>query len=241
MLLNLLSSNNFVSYNVFVAQTFGLAAAVYLNELVTIVEKANRKNKVFNGFIRLDRDYIKYRTTLSLEEQLDIDSKLVKMGLMTKNETGEFNLNIEDLFSIIVDNNESLVKDISEIMLKVKRATKATKTEAISDKLKYHIQTNNAELREAYVQWIDSVVAKEGWMSATSVICGQQLVDKYSNRDLDVALSIVRIAAINGYRDLQWAINDLKKNYYIVHLNDAPVTNNSITQNMNRKVATEVF
>lgn len=237
MLLDLLSSNNFVSYNVLVAQVFGLHSAIYINELMIITEKAIRKNRLTDGFVQLDREYIKSRTTIPSEDQLEIDKKLISMGLLDKNEVGQINLHIEELFSIIVNNDAALNKDITDIMSKIKQARKPSKTEAISDKLKSYIVTTNPELREAYIQWIDAVVLKEGWMSAASVSIGQQIVDRYANHDLDIALSIVRIASINGWRDMQWAINDLGKNRLVTQLN-FPNQSSTIPQ---YKTVSEVF
>ena len=90
---------------------------------------------------------------------------------------------------------------------------KRTKDEVIKDELKSKIQTTNTELYSAYSDWIDAVYAKQGWMSARSVKVAQQDVDNYSDRNLDVALKIIEIAATRGYREMEWAINAYKKDY----------------------------
>ena len=50
-------------------------------------------------------------------------------------------------------------------------------------------------------------------MSAKSVKVGQKLVDEASGRDLDIALKIIEIATVNGYKDMTWAVKTYKENY----------------------------
>lgn len=218
MLVNLLATSNQGSYNITLAHMFGLPCAIYINELINITEKALRKNKVSEGFITLDRAYIEARTTLSVEDQLDIDKRLIEVGILQKSDCGNLNLNILELSNIMMCDDETLNKDIEQIMKRVKKATKRTKEESIAEKLKSHIQTTNQELREAYSQWIDTVIQKEGWMSVSAVICGEQIVNNFANHNLDTALCLVRIASINGYRDIQWAINSFQQNYQLKYV-----------------------
>ena len=39
------------------------------------------------------------------------------------------------------------------------------------------------------------------------------IIDRYTNKDLDLALELLKIATINGLRDINWAINDFEKEY----------------------------
>ena len=78
-----------------------------------------------------------------------------------------------------------------------------------------NITTTNEELREAYSEWIDTVYTKQGWMSKKSVVLAQQMIDNFSNHNLDIALKIIDIATVNGYRDMEWAITNYKKNYHV--------------------------
>lgn len=213
MLVNLLATSNQGSYNISVARMFGLTSAIYIDALINITEKATRKNKLVDGFIQVDRDYITSITTLSLEEQIEIDKRLIQVGILEKNEAGNLNLKILELSNIIVSDEEILSKDIENIMKRVHKATKASKETAIAEKLKTHISTQNPELRAAYGYWIDAVISKEGWMSTAAVLAGESCVDAVSNRDLDVALGIIQTAAINGYRDMQWAVERFKQSY----------------------------
>lgn len=216
MLIDLLSMSNYVSYNIKVAQVLGLNAAIYISELMNINDKALHKNKVKGEYFTLDRAYLKNRTTFDEDLQLSIEDQLIKLGIMSKeNESkNEVSLNITALTSIIMSPDESLIKDIQKIV-RAKSSTKRTKADAIKEGLKENITTTNEELREAYSDWIDSVFAKEGWMSKKAVVAAQGVVDEFSQFDLDIALKVVEIAAINGYRDMSWAVNTYKKDYMI--------------------------
>ena len=75
-----------------------------------------------------------------------------------------------------------------------------------AESLKKLIRTNNPELRDMYCMWIDAVMSKLRWMSELSVRKGQDIVDAFSNYDLDVALDVVEIAALNGYRQMEFAV-----------------------------------
>ena len=72
MLIELLSTSNYVSFNVKLAEILGLHPSIYISELLNINDKAIRKEKMNESSFSLDREYIKKRTTLSVEEQLEL-------------------------------------------------------------------------------------------------------------------------------------------------------------------------
>ena len=102
--------------------------------------------------------------------------------------------------------------------------------------MKSFVIATNQELREAYFDWIDSVFAKQGWMSKKSVVSAQQVIDEFSHRNLDVALKVIEIASISGYRDMTWAVNTYKSNYNVQYR----VPQNRTTEN-NIGISNEVF
>lgn len=212
MLIDLLSTSNYISFNIKLAEVIGLKEAIYVSELMNINEKAIRKGKTDNlGFV-LCRDYMKSRTTLDEEEQLQIEDKLSKIGVLDKPTEDNPNivLHINSLTTILMVPDEELIDDIKDIINKSKKKPR-TKKEVVIDNLKKCITATNAELIEAYADWIDAVCARQGWMSKQSVIAGQKLVDTYAHHDLDIALGVIRIAAINGYRDMDWAVEKYEK------------------------------
>lgn len=241
MLIDLLCTDNYVSYNYKIANILGLQSAVYISELLNINNKAIRKEKLDeDSYISIDREYIKLRTTLTEEEQKDIEKALLSLGILECKDRCKVRLNIEVLASLLVSNEELAA---SNTKLKVKK-NRRTKNEVILDNLKLNVVTiKNDELRVAYENWIDSVVAKQGWMSKQSVLSAIDTVDNFSNHDLDKALKLIEIAAINGYRDMNWAVNYFNKEFtnkksYVI------MSNNNIKQTEKRdniQLSEEVF
>ena len=211
MLIDLLSTANYNMYNVSVANKIGLHASIYLSEIMNINDKAVRKNKVEDNYFTIDREYVEKRTTLKKEEQIDIDKLLLELNILEKSNSNDckVRLNISVLASLLMSDDEELLKDVNKI-LKKNKSSKLTKAESIAKNLKLNIVTENVELRNAYFAWIDSVIAKDGWMVKTAVMSAQNAIDTFSQRNLDVALKVLEIATINGYRDVSWAINKYK-------------------------------
>ncbi len=249
MLIELLSMSNYGNYNIKVAQILGLETAVYLNELMNINEKAVRKKKIDDNIFIVDREYIQSRTTIEPIKQEELETNLIKLGILEKTEkSNNINLNITALTSILAAPEEDL-KGIAKIAKKTKNSTsKSTKTEQIVNSLKGNIVTTNEELNNAYSEWIEAVVAKVNWMSKKAVVAGQQQIDEFANRNLDVALKVIEIATINGYADMSWAINSYKRNYSVPYqvnpMTTAPMSESSNTSNGSKpkvRLGTEVF
>ena len=214
MLIDLLSTANYNMYNITIANKLGLHSSIYLSELMNINDKAIRKNKLEDNYFTIDRAYIKSRTTLDEKEQKELDKVLFDLGILEKSKSNDckVKLNVTELASLLMSDDEKLLEDVSNIIKK--KPSKKTKDEAMLENLKSNIVTSNDELREAYYNWIEGVYAKEGWMTKQAVISGQRALDAYNTtRDLDVALKIIEIAALNGYRDITWAINTYNKDY----------------------------
>jgi hypothetical protein len=240
MLIELLSPSNYISYNIKVAEILGLHPAIYLSELMNINDKAIRKDKVNDSSFILDRDYVSKRTTLSVDEQLDVESNLIKLGIVDKPNDDKdcIVLNINVLTSLMMSADEELIGTVKKLSKgKGEKKTRVTKSDAIRQNLKANITTTNMELIEAYSDWIDSVFSKEGWMSKKAVLMGQTVVDDFSKRDLDVALQLISIASIHGYRDMNWAVNKYKEQ----HKFRIEVSQNQITNPQKVGLSKEVF
>ena len=217
MLLDLLSLDNYVSYNIKVAEVLGLHPAIYLSELMNINDKAIKKSKLKDNFFTVDRKYITKRTTLTSVEQQDIDKQFFDIGLLKINpdDKNTMTLDLAVLTSILAG-DEKIIKDLKKLVSatnKLNKSKKKTKQEEECDLMKSYIKTTNTELYAAYCEWIDAVYSKVGWMSKKAVEVGERLVDENSNHNLDVALKIVEIATVNGYKDMTWAVDLFKKNY----------------------------
>lgn len=237
MLLELLSSSNIVTYNCKLAQLFGLHTAIYLSELMNINDKAIKKNKLSNNYFTLKREFITERTTLTVEEQLSIEKNLIKLGVLEKvDESNLMCVNVDTLLSIMGSTDKSLIDNVKKVS-KTKNK-KTSKTESIKLKLKSGITATNKELRESYENWIDAVYDKQGWMSKTTVEVAEKTVDEFANHNLDIALKLLEIATINGYRDIQWAINSYNKNYKFSY---KPLNHTTKVITKSEQLSSEVF
>ena len=163
MLIDLLSTDNLANYNVKIAQVMGLHTAIYINELINISNKASQKNKLIaDKFFILDRKYITKRTTLTLEEQLAIDTKLHKVNVLQKadNEIDVIYLDIETLASIISSDDSvylDKVKKKTEVKTAALPGIKMSMRQKHPEEFKKGFTVSHPELRAAYEGWIEGV------------------------------------------------------------------------------------
>lgn len=241
MLINLLSTSNYVSYNIKLAELLGLHSAIYISELMNINDKAIRKNKLDDNYFKLQREYIKSRTTLDEKEQLIIEDNLIKLGILERGATDtDLSLNITTLTTIMMSADEQLIDNIKKLNVLKNKSNRKTKKEQIKINLKNNLIIDNIELREAYERWIDAVYEKDGWMTKEAITYAQEVIDNASNRDLDVALEILKIASVNAYRDMTWAVNAYKSQYK-VNYKIKPTTTIKPTITDKNQLSSEVF
>lgn len=240
MLIELLSTSNYVSYNIKLAELLGLHAAIYISELMNINDKAIKKNKLDQEYFKLDRSYITSRTTIDASEQLEIEENLLKLGILERGESDDLILlNITTLTTLMMTTDEELIDKIKKSKKRKSRSgSKSTKAEKIKENLKANLRVQNSELRQAYEGWIDAIYDKQGWMSVKCVTVAEDTVDEFSGRNLDVALKLLEIASIHGYRDIQWAINMYNKQYSVSY-KPSPSVKRVVTTNA--QLSSEVF
>jgi hypothetical protein len=216
MMIELLTQDNYISFNIKAAHILGLTGAVYCSELFNIYSKASRKAKITeDGFFKVDRKYIADRTTISIEDQLVIDLNWIKLSIMEKKPDNPDSIKIDFklLLSILSDNDTELLSDVKKkLETKSPRGVKETKRQAICNNLKNGIICTNEELLTALRDWVDAIFSNPtGYLSKKSIEIFQQTLNNYTGGDLDLALNIVKIATANGYRDCSWAINSYEK------------------------------
>lgn len=219
MLLDLIEPANQEMFNIKLAHTIGLNAAVYCGELLNIIGQVTRKKKFDeNGFFKLNRDYVFQRTTLTVEEQLNIDSALSKINLIKKDLENPDNIKLDiTLLGDIIANEDLTISDDLKKRTKLKNSKEAreAKKASITQALKKSITITDKELNTALCGWIDSMAAAKKLITKECVVEFQKTMNNYTKGDLDLALRLVQIATINLYRDCAWAINiyekDMKK------------------------------
>lgn len=216
MLIKALSFNNYNQFNIPLAHAIGLDAAIYCNEVIKIKEKAILKNKLTEeGYIKLDRKYIFRQTTLKIENQLNIDKNLSKIKLIEINENDSDCIKIDEdgLIAIINADESTLVNVLSKLKTKTIIEVRETKKQAIIRNLKESIVCSNDELLEALKGWVEAIYSSpSGFLSKKAIRAFQDDLNLYTQGDLDLALAIVKIATIQGYKLCQYAINVYEKN-----------------------------
>ena len=206
MLINLISLSNYQSYNVILARTLGLYEAVYLNALIEINEKAIRKNKLQNEHFLVDRKYIQSRTTLGISQQKKIEETLESIKIIHKNNDDCIKVNVDILFSIMKDENEDVIKDLSFIKQQNK-THKDIKKESILKSVKNHInQEYPPDMIQAYSEWLDVIQNKFGFVSKQMILNAQTTIDNAANHDAGKAIDMIHIASANGWKDMKYAV-----------------------------------
>lgn len=213
MLIDLFATDNYGQYNIKIANLWGLETAVYLNEVININEKAVRKNKVTNGFVVLDRQYLTERTTLSEEQQIEIEDKLAGIDILKRTENCTIHLDLVLLANLIGSEDEDLKKHVQKLVELKTKKPKKTKREVIRENLKAYIQTGDSKLDDYFSQWVDVVYEKNGFMAKATVEEAQKRIISYSFPDLEKAYNIIKIAITNGHRDINWSIEKYEKDH----------------------------
>lgn len=228
MLIDLINRNDYLNININLIRVLGLKSAVYISVLLSICERAYRKNKLINEcYFKVDRAEITRNTTVSKKEQLIIDKTLQEFEILCRDKSDDsiIALNIEKLISIIAEVDDNTLKVISSNISTELDYTDVgdTKKDLIIKALKKSIAASNEELHSALESWIDSIYAKpNGFLSKEAVKVFEDTLNGFARGDLDVALEIIKTAISFGYKDCTWAINTYEKTQRMRRQNDLP-------------------
>ena len=215
MLLDVFDNDNSISVNYRTIQIFGLPTAVYITELINIYKKATRKNKlVEDGYFKVDRKYVNNVLCLTPEEQIICDLNLIKTSVLKKSSDNPdiLKIDIKLYLSLLCSEDMKLYDDVKKQMKVQKpKGTKESQRQQYINVLKNSIECSNYELLTALRDWVEGVYARpNGFLSKSSIKIFQDTLNSYTKGDLDLALRVVQIATVQGYRDCQWAINMLE-------------------------------
>lgn len=211
MLLDIFSEDNHIVINYKAISLFGLNTATYFTLLISIYKKAIRKNKLTNDYFNLNREYVKKLIGLSEEEQLICDHNLMMLSVLKKSpeDPNAIKIDLNLYLSIIASDDVKLIDDVRKQMKVLHPKTlKQSQRQLQINALKNCIECSNYELLTALREWVDGVYARpNGFLSKASIKVFQDTLNNYTKGDLDLALRLVQIATVQGYRDCQWAIN----------------------------------
>lgn len=211
MLLDIFNEDNNIVINYKAISLFGLNTAAYFTLLISIYKKAVRKNKLDNDYFNLDRNYVRKLLKLSEEEQLICDHNLMMLSILKKSseDPNKIKLDLNLYLSTIASEDVKLIEDVRKQMKVLHPKTvKQSQRQIQINTLKNCIECSNYELLTALRDWVDGVYARpNGFLSKAAIKVFQDTLNNYTKGDLDLALRLVQIATVQGYRDCQWAIN----------------------------------
>ena len=221
MYIDLLGPESYLQYNIKLAKYLGLHTAIYISAILRVKNKAILDKTLVNNTFNIDKNYIKDITLLDFDEQSLIEKNLQQIKLITNptyisDDLINIKFHEDILINIITDVDVKTLTSIKN-SLKVKvdaNPVKLTQRDKKFLDLKNSINCLNPELDAAYKNWVDGVAANpKGFLSLRAINIFQKTVDDFAQGDLDLALLIIDIATINGYRDATWAINVFNKDY----------------------------
>jgi len=147
MLLDLLCSKNYLMVNLEFIKVFGIRTSIYLSYIMNEM----KNNIQDNNFFEINRETILNIIQLSVEEQVQIEDKLIELNLVTRQEDNpllnvvHISFDIVSLVNIIANGDEKLLNKVT----KITRLPKTLKTGKISARqqqalgLKYLIKAPN--------------------------------------------------------------------------------------------------
>lgn len=201
-------------YNRKLLKITNLYTAVYWSELLEIIEQVVRKHKFDDsGFFKLDRKYMEERTGIQLEEQLNCEALLEKLGVLTRDETEENRLQVR-----LKEMTEILADDKTNKLETSKAKEKISKAQAAANKKAAILVTmkrccgpfeSDTDLLAKYESWIDSVYSAGRFLTKEKIQLFIDGINKYSDNK-DIKLEIINVGIMTGWDNVEWVINKYK-------------------------------
>jgi len=215
MLLDVVSPGSYLTFNVTIAHVIGLVNAVYCSELLDIYKKARKKKRLDEQqYFVCNRDYIKNRTSIKLDEQYLCDASLSKIGLVTtsKDNPDKIKFDVEQFLKIIAEDDSKVLDNIAKkiTMPKNVQDSKALKREKLKLELKNSISVENVKIAEALCSWVDVVFESKNIIVDT-VKDFEKTLMQYCKGDVDMALRIIEIARTQTWTSCVYAIENYEK------------------------------
>lgn len=218
MWLDIMSQYNTLQVNVKMANLLGLKTAVYWAELMNVYSRVISKKfeelHENEGYFELDRDYITKRTTLTVDEQLEIDAGLAKLDVVYTNQIDPnlIRLDVERLCAILVDDDPEAIKAIQKKSKLKRDDEQAAKKGSLKVQLFGSIIESDAEILEAYKDWISMMIESKKLINRKAIEVFQTNLNSYTDSK-QVKLKILELAAIHAYVDFAWARQVYEKDY----------------------------
>lgn len=218
MWLDIMSSYTTLPINVKLANMLGLDVAVYVAELLNIYPRVvvKKKDELLEneGYFELDRTYITKRTTLSVEDQLRIDTGLNKLDILAyrENDLNWIKLDVEKLCSYLVEDDLKAIREIQRISKLHREDTAKAKKASVRLHLLAALSETDPDVLTAYKAWIDSMLEAKKPLTKAAVEIYQRNLNSYTDVK-EVKIKILEIATTLAYHEFAWARVQYEKNY----------------------------
>lgn len=215
------SQENYININISILHTFDLETAVYWAVLNSILYQVHKKKKYDDsGYFKLDRKYMAEKTGLDAKKQKQIESILESFGIIDIDHTvktgNKFRVDIRKMLSIIIQDNiqDTLEQEIKIVKSEPKekpKKVKLTEEEQIKKKegivlgLCKYINEPDSDLYNSYKEWITSMVFNKT-ITKLQIETFQNALNTYT-QDKALKLNLLRVAAVNSYKDLEYVLN----------------------------------
>ena len=210
MLVDVLSSDNYLYVNVGAVKILGLNNAIYCSELLRIYRKATKKKKIDDkGFFKVDRTYLKSRTSLSFEEQVECESSLSRINLVTINKDYLDTIKFDDklYMSIITQEDSKFLNELAKKVRTSKQTAKEVKRDRIILALKDNISNADEDIHTALEKWIDTLfINSKVLMTKETIAEFENSLVSYCGTDKKKALRLIEIATSQSWKNCLWEI-----------------------------------
>lgn len=206
------------TYNLKIAQVFGLDVAVFWAALVLEAEKA-KENKAISkdGYFVINRDSLKTATTLNKTEQIVCEEILKKAdilaykGSLEKHE--EVAIDLQKMLGYIIEDDPETLK---QLIKEVVENTKESRQMGAMLGFKAYVVTlvKDPKLALLLQDWVESIYTsceyKGRFLNRPQVNIFVKSIQDFS-KDIEVQKAIVKIGIINAYKDAWWCIERYQK------------------------------
>lgn len=219
MWLDVMSPYNELPINVKLANMLGLKTAVYWAELMNVyarvVNKFMDELESNEGYFELDRDYVTRRTTLSVEEQLEIDAGLERLGVLTKksdNEPNSIKVDVKKFCACLVEDDVDAIWQIQKAAKLNRQDQAKAKKAAIKANLLGSLRETDPDVLTAYHHWIDALLEAKKPVTKQALDIYQTNLGNYTDNK-QAKIKILEIATTNAYQEFAWSARIYEKDY----------------------------
>lgn len=237
MLLDVMSSYNYIPVNTKAIKIFGLPCATYwavLSDIYPRVVTKKLNELMTDGYFTVDRSYVESKSGLTSEEQYACDLGLSQAGVVIINPSNPdmIGISMDAMFAI-------LAEDDAKVLDQIRKKAKTKKTDEAAAKRRGKIATFTAftstlshtpEVQEAYKLWVESIIeGKKGNLTKGVIQIFHDTLTEFTT-DPVYQVKLIREAAASGYTNLSWVINSQRRAPGTVSTYSTPGTRINVPQ-----------